>query len=274
MDPSEEREYVLGTHDEELVRLGFQHRLWAEQAFALWERAGFAPGQTILDLGCGPGYASFDLAVLVGQRGRVIAVDASARFISHLKAQQDARGITNLDARVGDVQRLDLRERSLDGAYARWVLCYVAEPEAVVAGVARALRPGGVLAVQDYFNYRGITLAPRSAVFDRVVAAVDKSWRVRGGDPDIAGRLPAIMRRCGLHVREIRPIARVARPGSALWDWPTTFFRNFLPTLVELGLLTSDDQNAFEQEWSARSQDSDTFFCTPPMYDVIGVKDT
>jgi SAM-dependent methyltransferase len=64
MTTHDEREYVLGTNDEELARLGFQHRVWGEQAFALWERAGFAPGQTILDAGCGPGFATLDLARL------------------------------------------------------------------------------------------------------------------------------------------------------------------------------------------------------------------
>jgi SAM-dependent methyltransferase len=272
MDLKEEQEYVLGTHDEELIRLGFQHRLWGAEAFALWERAGFAPGQTILDLGCGPGYASFDLAALVGERGRVMAVDASARFIEHLRVQQRARGVINIEAHVGDVHCLELAEGVVDSAYARWVLCFVSDPEAVVAGIARALRPGGVLAIQDYFNYRAITLAPRSAAFDRVITAVDQSWRLRGGDPDIVGRLPAILQRCGLTMREIRPIARVARPGSALWNWPTSFFRNYVPTLVEMGLLTADEQRAFEQDWAARSCDSATFFCTPPMYDVIATR--
>jgi len=267
-----EHEYVLGTDDQELVRLEFQHRAWSEQAFAIWERAGFAPGQTVLDVGCGPGYASFDLARLVGPQGRVIAVDASARFIEHLKSQQRVRDVTNVDARVCDVQRLDLPESSIDAAYARWVLCFVPNPEAVVAGVAAALRPGGVFAVQDYFNYRAIRLAPAGPALEGVVRAVEQSWRLSGGDPDVAGRLPAMMARCGLSAREIRPILRVARPGSALWNWPTTFFRNFVPKLVEMGLLSAAEQAAFEAEWSAASADPHAFFCTPPVYDMVAVK--
>ncbi len=272
MTASHEQEYVLGTHDDELVRLGFQHRVWSEQAYSIWERAGFAPGQSLLDLGCGPGFAAFDLAQIVGQTGRIIAVDASARFIGHLKVQQAARGVQNIDARVLDAHQVDLPPNSIDGAYMRWVLCFVSDPAAVVANVARALRPGGVLAVQDYHNYKAITLGPRSDVFDRTIAVVEQAWRLRGGDPDVVGRLPAIVERCGLRVRELRPILRVARPGSLLWHWPTTFFRNFLPTLVQMGLLTATDREAFESEWAARSADRNTFFCTPPVYDLIAVK--
>lgn len=264
--------YILGTQDEELVRLGFQHRLWGKEAFALWERAGFGPGQTILDVGCGPGYASIDLAALVGPAGRVISVDESARFVQHLRDQQRALNIRNVDVRQGDVQQLDLPPDSIDGAYARWVLCFVRDPQAVVEGVARALRPGGVFAVQDYLNYRTISLAPKNAAMERVARAVYESWQRRGGDPDIAGRLPAMMATCGLNIREVHPIVRVARPGSALWDWPTTFFRNYLPVLVEMGLLSVGESEAFETQWAQYEADPSSLFCTPILLDIIAVK--
>ncbi len=272
MSTHEDREYVLGTNDEELARLGFQHRVWGEQAYALWERAGFAPGQTVVDLGCGPGFATLDLARLVGPKGHVIAVDHSARFLEHLKGQLITQGITNVETRLQGVEQLDLPRESVDAAYARWVLCYLAEAQSVVTAIAKALRSGGAFAVQDYFHYRGATLAPKSAIFTKVIEAVDASWRVRGGDSDFAGRLPGMMQRCGLEVREIRPILRVARPGSSLWEWPTTFFRNYIPVLVRMGLLSPEDQEEFHADWSRRAADPATFFCTPPVFDVIGVK--
>ncbi len=272
MSDKAKREYVLGTSDEELVRLGFQHRVWGEHAYAVWERAGFAPGQTILDVGCGPGFATVDLARIVGSSGRIIAVDESERFLEHLTAQVCAQGIHNVEMIHADVTSMSLVPESVDGAYARWVLCFVKEPMAVVNRVASALRPGGVFAVQDYFNYRAIALAPRSVILEKVIDAVEARWRGHGGDPDVAARLPSIMRKCGLELREIRPISRVARPGSALWNWPTTFFRNFVPLLVGDGLLTPADQLAFENEWTLRANDPDTFLCTPPVYDVIAVK--
>src|SRR5262245_18058264 len=73
----DEQEYVLGTNRDELVRLGLQHQLWARYAADAWERAGFGPGKKLLDVGCGPGYASLDLAALVGTRGHVHAIDIS-----------------------------------------------------------------------------------------------------------------------------------------------------------------------------------------------------
>lgn len=268
----QENEYVLGTHDEELVRLGFQHRAWARYTFRLWEDAGFGPGQTILDVGCGPGFASMDLARIVGSTGRIIGVDASARFLSHLTGLLAAQGVTNVEAILTDVQALNLPANSIDGAYARWVLCFVKDPAAVMSAVANAMRSGAAFAVQDYFNYAAITLAPRSTIFTRVIGAVIARWTDHGGDPDLMGKLPGIAQNCGLEVRLIRPILRVARPGSMLWDWPGSFFRSFVPSLVRDGYLTSADQVAFEEEWAARSNDPATFLCTPPVFDLIATK--
>ncbi|CAA9315737.1 MAG: hypothetical protein AVDCRST_MAG11-1756, partial [uncultured Gemmatimonadaceae bacterium] len=212
MSSATEREYVLGTNDAELARLGYQHQVWAAATAAAWERAGFRPGARILDVGCGPGHASFDLANLVGRDGRVLAVDVSERFVAHLEAERRRRGVAQIETRVADLEQLSLEPGSVDGAFARWVLCFVREPGRVIGRVARALRPGGTFAVMDYCRYEAITVAPRSQAIERVVDAVARSFREHGGDPDVGQRLPALMREAGLAVRSVRPIVRVARP--------------------------------------------------------------
>src|SRR5262247_3920166 len=68
---TEEREYVLGTDDGELQRLGFQLRVWSAPAFALWERAGVHVGASVLDVGCGPGCGRL--------RGRLLPLGAVLR---------------------------------------------------------------------------------------------------------------------------------------------------------------------------------------------------
>jgi len=265
-------DYLLGSHGEELERLGRQHGVWAEHAAALWARAGFGEGQTLLDIGCGPGFASVDLARLVGPRGRVVAVDSSDLFLARLRERARADRLENIEIRHIDVQDLRLDPGSLDGAYARWVLCFVRDPERVVRRVAEALRPGGRLAIHDYFNYRAFTFAPRSPALDRVVEAVQECWRRTGGDLDIQERVPAMMDRCGLEVREIRPVTAIARPGTPLWNWPRAFFRGFLPTLEEMRLIGAEERRAFDRDWEQRSADPTSFLFIPPMLDIIGVK--
>lgn len=268
----DKQDYVLGTHDEELNRLGIQHRLWREQAESLWDLAGIRAGMTVLDVGCGPGFATLDLARRVGPTGRVISIDESQRYIDHLRKQAEAQGLRNIETRVCDVQRIDVPAAAIDAAYARWVLCFVPNPEAVLAGVLSALRSGGVFAIQDYYHYRGVQLGPPSAAFTRAFQAVHESWVKRGGDSDIGARLPGMLAKRGMTVPHLRSIVRIARPNEPLWEWPDSFFKNFLPMLVDMGLFTRADLDEFNADWAARQKDPGGFFATPPVIDIVARK--
>ncbi len=264
--------YVLGTHDAELQRLGFQAQVWRARALALFERAGFGQGQRLLDVGCGPGYVTLDLARIATSSGEVLAVDASERYIEHLQAQPRLAEQSRVEAWVGDAQRLELDAASLDGAFERWVMCFVPEPEKVVAAVARALKPGGAFVIQEYANYEAMRLAPRSRAFERVVEAVAHSFRQRGGDPDVACRLPAMLQASGFKVVHLEPVVRAGGPRTEFWQWPEGFFFNYVPLLVERGLLTPAEQDAFEHDWRARAADPLAQFYSPVLTEIVARK--
>lgn len=273
-DPNQ---YVLGTGQDETVRLGLQHRLWSAPAHNLWERAGVQPGSTVLDLGCGPGHAALDLAQIVGPTGRVIAVDESATFLKQLHDQAVSRKAHNIERLLGDVQDiagvLPDEKGLIDVAYARWVFCFLSRPEDVIKGLAALVRPGGRVAIQDYFNYeRGLTLAPRCEAFTKVINAVGASWRSRGGDPDVSGKLPSLFLKHGFDIGEVNVVQRLARPGSTLWSWPNSFWQNYVPKLVETGFLTAADQAAFNEAWAKASVDPGAFVLLPPVFEIIAVR--
>jgi ubiquinone/menaquinone biosynthesis C-methylase UbiE len=267
-------EYVLGTGSDESIRLGLQHRLWSAATHTLWERAGVQPGMTVVDLGCGPGHAAMDLAQIVGPTGRVIAIDESAAFLKQLHDQAVARRYHHVERVLGDVQDLSNvlpgEEGQIDIAYARWVFCFLSRPEDVVRGLAKLVRPGGRIAIQDYFNYeRSLTLAPRREAFSKVISAVSASWRARGGDTDIMAKLPAMFSRAGFEITHLDVVQRIARPGTTLWHWPNSFWQTFLPKLVESGFITADDMAAFNAVWHEASNDPAGFIQLPTVYELI-----
>ena len=270
-EPADEP-YLLGTDAEEGRRLEAQHQAWSADTHDLWDRAGFGAGTSLLDLGCGPGFASIELARRVGADGRVLAVDESGRFIDALDREKSRLGLDQLTARVEDVEQLRLDPGSLDGVFARWLFCFLPDPGAVIACLVPALRSGGRFVVQDYLNYRATTLEPRSPAFDRVIAAVQESWRRTGADLDVGGRLPALLADHGCRVLELVPKVRFARPGSAFWEWPKRFFFGYVPRLVQCGLLTTAELAAFETEWRDREQNPAAFLFTPPMIGIIAEK--
>lgn len=270
----DEREYVLGTGADELERLGLQHRLWSDAAHQAWKSARVQPGQRALDIGCGPGYAAFDLAQLVQSTGRVVGVDESRAFVEHLRAQAAARGLTQLAGRVGDVQKLMevlAGEAPFELAYARWVLCFVPDPGAVIAGAAAALAPGGRLVIHDYFNYECMTAAPRRESFTRVVAATARSWRKPGGDPDVMGRVPSLLAAHGLELERLEVHQRIARPGESMWQWVASWWRTFTPKLVKLGEISPAEERRFHEDFDGLRADTD-FVVLPTVFEVVARK--
>ncbi len=265
-------EYILGTSDEELERLGFQHQIWLEEAVELWKRADFNLGNKLLDVGCGPGFATVDLARLVGSNGSITAIDVSEKFIDYLQRQIDSSELSNVSAQISDVHALDLPENGFDGAFARWLLCFVAEPERVVAEVSRVLKTGGKFVVIDYFNYLAVKVYPRRESIEKLFAAYYESVRLAGGNYDIGGQLPEIMTRNGFEVLTIKPINRIAAANSRFWYWVETFHKSYVPRLVQSELLSESEAADFWRDWNDLKNEQTAFFSTPPMLGIIAVK--
>ncbi len=267
--PEESEEYILGTDPAELERLRFQHETWVAQAHALFERAGLGAGMRVLDLGCGPGFTTLELAHVVGPTGRVLAADQSTRFLATLRRECARLGLTQVEPRLGPVEELELPAGALDAAYARWLFCWLPEPAAVLARVARGLRPGGVLLLQEYVDWGAMRLFPHGPAFARGVEACLASWRAGGATIDFAAELPALAPRAGLVLEHFRPRARLGRVGSSEWRWLDQFFRLYLPKVVERGLLAPHELEAWLEEWEARCAAGTSWVATPTVADAI-----
>ena len=265
-------DYVLGTHDDEIERLGLQHRVWRPRALDAWRRAGFTIGQTLLDVGCGPGYAALDLAEIVGPSGRVIALDRSRRFLDALTAAAAGRGLAQLDAHELDLDQAEPPAIQADGAWARWVFAFVRHPRELLSRVARCLRPGGVVVLHEYFDYHTWRLAPRLPELEEFVRVVMESWRATGGEPDVGMELPAWLEALGFEVKTLRPLVDVVRPTNYVWQWPRAFIHVGLERLVDLGHLRPDRAREIADAFSAREGEPHTLMITPAVLEIIAVR--
>ncbi|HWM02923.1 MAG TPA: methyltransferase domain-containing protein [Actinophytocola sp.] len=164
------------------------------------------PGATVLDLGCGPGADLSAIAEAVGGTGRVVGVDNDASAVS--EAIRAASRLSQVEVTVGDAHSLDLPTDSVDRVHTDRVLQHVADPNAVVAEVARVLRPGGVVGfaepdwdtlVIDYPD-PAIPVAYRKFITDRVVR-----------NSRIGRQLPAICEANGLVATRILPVTVALR---------------------------------------------------------------
>lgn len=258
-----DEDYIIGTNDLEVKRLGLQHTLWRESALGAWRRAGIRPGMRVLDLGCGPGYASFDLAELVGPEGEVVGVDQSEFFLKALEHGARIRGLDNIRTVHAAIDAFDWPDVEFDAVWTRWVLCFLPDPKSALDGIVRSLRPGGVFVAQEYVDYRSFRLEPSEPVFDIFVDAVDASWRHFEADPNVARRFPAWFAELGLEVDELTPVHYAARPADPIFRWPISWLEEAPSRLVELGFLSQDDANEFNAFIERRKADPATLLMTP-----------
>jgi SAM-dependent methyltransferase len=267
-----ERDYVLGTHDDEVARLGLQHRLWRSRVLEAWQRAGFAAGQTLLDVGCGPGWATLDLAEIVGPAGRVIAIDRSRRFLDTLDVSLRQRGIAHVTTHEQDLDDADLPDVRADGAWCRWVFAFVQRPRHLLARVAARLRPGGRFVALEYFDYSTFRLAPRSPEFESFVQSVIRSWRANGGEPDVGLDLPGWLVEAGFEIEATRPHVHVVPPSSVWWQWPKTFVDVGLRRLLDLGIVTADEAVRMQGAFTAAETTPGACVVTPAALEIVAVR--
>ena len=104
------------------------------------------PGERVLDIGCGSGPTTIDLARRVDPDGSVLGVDISATMIEAARKRAEAAGVRNVDFRRADAQVDDLGDAVFDAAFSRFGVVFFADPPVAFANVLRALRPGGRLA--------------------------------------------------------------------------------------------------------------------------------
>ena len=269
---SQEKSYVIGTHDAEIERLGVQHRVWRASVLDLWRQGGITSGQIVLDIGAGPGHAALDLAEIVGHNGKVIALERSHRFLSALTAFAAERGLTNIETIETDLLEYEWPESIADRAWCRWVLAFVNDPAKVLRDIARALRPGGKLLIQEYYDYASWHLAPRSPLFEDYVAKIIAKWRASGGDSDVGLALPHLLPEAGLEIESVRPAVFTARMNDFAANWPMDFARQYIPVMVEDGDLDCSEGEAVAALLDRAAADPNSLVITPGLLQIVARK--
>jgi SAM-dependent methyltransferase len=159
-DPMKTHNYLLGDTRREARRLRDQARLWDPVSHALFDRLDIGKGWRILEIG--PGQGSLHLELRRRAQTAVDAVEPSAAFAARLamRCRRDGLGRGRIwQANLGDAS---LPVATYDLIFTRWVFLFLPEFRAHVRKLVRSLKPGGLLAIQDYHR-ETMALVPESA---------------------------------------------------------------------------------------------------------------
>jgi SAM-dependent methyltransferase len=266
-----DREYLLGADQMEFDRLQFQHGVWRPMTDGFFDRLGVGKGWHCLDVGAGPGFVSLDLCGRVGPTGSVTALEPSSLYREWFANESNRRGLQSVYSLHASVENATLPAAQYDLIFARWVIGFVAQPEEFILKLLPALKPGGIIAFQDYY-YEGLSLFPLGGAFDGMADVVRAYWRSEGGDPYITARIAAILRRHNIAPVEFKPHIHAGGPTSNLIEWAHRFFTLHIQKMVDRKLITQHTGDAMLADWLAHRTNPDTIFFSPVVVDVAGRK--
>jgi SAM-dependent methyltransferase len=252
--------YTHGHHESVL-----RSHLWrtAENS-AAYLLPHLAPDAKVLDVGCGPGTITTDLADRVPQ-GHVTGIDAAQAVIE--QARELAGDRANSDFATGDVYALDYPDGAFDVVHAHQVLQHLGDPVRALREMGRVTRPGGLVAVREA-DFGGMTWYPELPILDEWRPLYKRVARGNGGEPDGGRRLHVWAREAGLtDIASSSSNWTYATEAERAW-WgglwaDRTVKSTFAATATGGGHATPEDLGRIADGWRAWAADRDGWFLVP-----------
>jgi SAM-dependent methyltransferase len=251
--------YLHG-HHESVLR---SHRWRTADNSAGYLLPHLRPGIDVLDVGCGPGTITADLAALVSP-GRVTALEQTDAALDLARAEIARRGLDNVDFLVGDVHALDVPDGTYDVVHAHQVLQHLPDPVQALREMARVCRVGGTVAARDS-DYGGFVWAPAVPELDEWLGLYRVLARESGGEPDAGRRLLGWARAAGLAgaVATTSTWCFATPEDRAWWGglWADRVVASqFASRAVDGGHATEEDLQRLATGWRRWADDEDGWF--------------
>lgn len=174
------------------------------------------PGQDLLDVGCGPGTITLDLAQRAAP-GRTVGIDLSPDVIATARQNQNSSVETNVVFDVGSAYDLKFADSRFDVVYAHQVLQHLHNPVAALEEMRRVLRVGGLLAVRDS-DYGAFTWAPEDPRLDRWMQIYQQLTKKNNANANAGRVLPTWIRQAGFESMDVSSSTwTFQRPDERLW---------------------------------------------------------
>jgi ubiquinone/menaquinone biosynthesis C-methylase UbiE len=232
---------------------------WPDTA-ALFKRACLSPGMRCIDLGCGGGEVTLEIARLVDPGGSATGVDMDEIKLNLARREAVGRGLGNVEFRLLDVEDWD-EPGSYDVVYCRFLLQHLSQPVGLLRRMWAGVRPGGVLLVEDA-DFDGWCCHPPNDGFDFFVRTYSQLLQRRGGDHAMGRKLYACFQAAGIP----RPQVAVTQPAwtegeGKMLAWST--LEATREAIVSERVASEDEISAALTALQAFTEDPCTLICGP-----------
>jgi SAM-dependent methyltransferase len=254
--------YLHGHHDSVLR----SHRWRTAENSAGYLLPRLQDADRVLDVGCGPGTITVDLASRVPQ-GEVVGIDAADGVLEDARQEASRQGRPNVRFDTGDVYRLAFNDAAFDVVHAHQVLQHIGDPVAALAEMRRVCRPGGLVAARDS-DYGGMLWFPDDPGLSEWRVLYQQAARAVGGEPDAGRRMLSWALAAGF--ADVEPSASAwcyATPADRSW-WGSLWAERltespFGDRAVEHGLATRQDLERLADAWLRWAASDDGWFLIP-----------
>lgn len=239
------------------------HRWRTAENSAAYLLPQLAVGSRLLDVGCGPGTISTDLARLVSP-GEVVGIDLAHAVIADASAHARSAGVSNISFVAGDFRQSELEPASFDVVHAHQVLQHLRDPVGAMTAMAGLARPGGLIAARDS-DYPGFVWAPANDGLERWRDIYTAVARRNGAEPAAGRWLLRWARAAGLsEVVYSTSTWTFATPEDRSW-WSELWAErctssSFAQQAVDYGISTLPELQQLAGAWRSWSQDPDAVF--------------
>jgi ubiquinone/menaquinone biosynthesis C-methylase UbiE len=194
----------------------------------------------ILDVGCGAGDVTLQAARLVGPTGSVLGVDVDAEVLAVATRRAAESGIGNVAFRQAAISEVRLDEQ-VDMLIGRLILIHLSDPVAAVRAMSGLVRPGGILAFQD-FNVSRARTVPAFPLVDRCIEWICDALRAGGRNPLAGEQLTTILRNAGFPTPRVAVTAPAfSDPDSSVYDYYVETVVSVLPFIEKAGIVTREE---------------------------------
>lgn len=248
-------------------RLRILARVMHASSMSLLDRLGLRDGLTCLDVGCGGGDVTLELARRVAPHGKAVGVDIDETKLQIARAEAQQQGITDVEFRA-----LDIRQAAsvpdFDIVYARFLLTHLSDPAGAVNALYQQLRPGGMIGIED-IDFSGHFIYPESQAFQRYHELYCKTVTNRGGDPNIGPRLPALLKASGFADIGVAVAQPIGLQGEVKLLNPLTM-ENIANAILADGLAAQAEIDEVVRELYQFAADPNTLAGVPRVVQVWG----
>lgn len=246
--------YEYGEAESRRTERTYQSPEIVRQRVAILDTLNLQVGERVIDVGCGPGLLTQEMALAVGENGRVVGIDTSEAMLDI--ARRRCEGLDQIRIANGDAITIEEKDDSFDAVACVQVLLYVPSVKDAIAEIYRVLRPGGRLVIMET-DWRGTVLNSSDESLTRKIIS---SWDLDVPSPGLPVRMSPMLRQHGFRAIRVHALPIVSTSYNPD-GFSVVMMKQFAECAKKHGIADRLKTDAWLEELKRLDEEMSYFFC-------------